>query len=140
MKRTDVATVTAGAQGITLVRRVVVINLALVALQAVSAGFFLSGYAHALNVHAIGAIGLQVGAVIQAVAALVLWRRRRVPTWVAVVSVGLLVMAFLQVGLGYRRAYWLHVPIGVGLFGALTRQANRLETLARTTIDSVVTT
>jgi len=71
---------------------------------------------------------LQFGALVQVVAALVAWRRRRLPPWVAAVSIGLFVMVFLQTGLGHRRSYWLHVPIGVGLFGGLTRQAGRLDT------------
>jgi hypothetical protein len=93
----------------------------------------MSGYARALTVHAIVAVALQLGALIQAVAAVVLWQRRRVPTWVAGVSIGLFVIVFLQVGFGHRRLYWLHVPIGVGIFGGLTRQAYRLDTLWRTT-------
>jgi hypothetical protein len=39
---------------------------------------------------------------------------------------GLFVIVFLQVGLGYRRLYWLHVPIGVGMFGGLMRQVEKL--------------
>ena len=127
------ATTDAGGPGIGLVRRVVVINLGLVAFQALSAGFLMSGYARALTLHAIVAVALQLGALIQAVAAVVLWRRRRVPAWVAGVSIGLLMIVFLQVGFGYRKLYWLHVPIGVGMFGGLTRQASRLDTLWRTT-------
>ena len=130
MAMTDVQKATAGAggEGIRWVRRLMVINLAFVALQALSAGFLMSGYVPALKVHAIVAVALQVGALIQAVAAVVQWRRRRVPGWVAGVSIGLFVMVFLQTGLGHRRSYWLHVPIGVGLFGGLTRQAGRLDT------------
>ena len=130
MMMTDVATATtdAGGPGSTLVRRLVVINLAFVAFQALSAGFLMSGYAPALKAHAIVAVALQFGALMQAVAAVVPWRRRQVPAWVAGVSIGLLVIVFLQVGFGYRRLYWLHVPIGVGIFGALTRQVNRLGT------------
>jgi succinate-acetate transporter protein len=116
-----------------LVRRLVVINLAFVALQALSAGFLMSGYAPALKVHAIVAVALQFGALIQAVAAVVQWRRRRVPAWVAGVSIGLFVIVLLQVGFGYRGLYWLHVPIGVGIFGGLTRQVTRLDTVLRTT-------
>ena len=135
MMMTDVpkATTGAGGKGIRLVRWLMVINLAFVALQALSAGFLLSGYAPALKVHAIVAVALQFGALIQAVAAVVQWRRRRVPAWVAGVSIGLFVIVFLQVGFGYRRLYWLHVPIGVGIFGGLTRQVNRLDTLWCTT-------
>ena len=114
-------------QGIGLIRRLVVINLGLVAVQAISAGFLLSGYPRAVTVHASVAVALQVGALVQAVVAVVLWRRRRVAPWVAGVGMGLFVMVFLQAGFGYRRSYWLHVPIGVGLFGGLTQQVTRLE-------------
>jgi hypothetical protein len=126
-------TTDAGGQGIRLIRWLVVINLGLVALLALSAGFLLSGYERAVTVHADVALGLQLGALIQAVTAVVLWQRRRVPAWVAGLSIGLFVIVFLQVGLGYRKSYWLHVPIGVGIFGWLTRQVNRLDTLWHTT-------
>jgi hypothetical protein len=123
----------AAAGAIRLIRWLLVINLGLVALQPLSAGFFLSGFDHAVTSHAVVARALQFGVVIQAVTAVVLWRRRRVPPWVAGLSVGLFVIVFLQVGLGYTRRYWLHVPIGVGIFGWLTRQVSRLDTLWRTT-------
>jgi len=120
------ATTDAAGGGIRLIRLLVGINLALVGLQALSAGFLLSGWGDALTVHRLAAVALQFGALIQAVAAVVLWRRRRAPPWLAGVSIGLFVIVFLQVGLGYRRSYWLHVPLGVGLFGGLTRQVARL--------------
>jgi hypothetical protein len=44
-------------------------------------------------------------------------------------GIGLFVTVLLQVGLGYTKQYWLHVPIGVGLFGGLIRQTSRLDTL-----------
>ena len=118
-------------RGITLIRRLVLFNLILVALQPVSAGFFLSGYGRATAVHGAVALALQAGAFIQAVTAIVLWRRGRVPPWVAGLGIGLFAMVFLQVGLGYRKAYWLHVPIGVGIFGGLMRQVNMLDALQR---------
>ena len=116
-----------GGQGIRMVRRLAGINLGLVALQALSAGFLMSGYARALTVHQIVAIALQFGALVQAIAAVVQWRRHRMPAWVVAVSVGVFLIVFLQIGLGYRRVYWLHIPIGVGLFGGLTRQVNRFD-------------
>jgi hypothetical protein len=130
---------TGGGQGVRFIRLLVVINLGLVSLQAVSAGFLMSGYARALTVHAIVAAALQLGALIQAVTAVVLRRRRRrVPAWMIGVSIGLFVIVFVQVGLGYRRSYWLHVPIGVGMFGGLMRQVSRLDTVARAERDSEV--
>ena len=130
---TSTETIDAGAQGITMIRRLLVINLGLVALQALSAGFLLSGYEGAVTVHADVALLLELGVLIQAATALVLWWRGRVPAWMAGLSIGLLVIVFLQVGLGYHRSYWLHVPIGVGIFAWLTLQVNRLDALWRTT-------
>ena len=112
--------------GSQLVRRLTMINLGLVAIQPFSAGFLMSGYDHAAAVHAAVANALQLGAIIQAVTAIVLWRRRRVPGWVAGFGVALFAIVFLQVGLGHNREYWLHVPIGVGLVGWLTRQVRTL--------------
>jgi len=112
-----------------LIQYLVLINLGLVAVQALSAGFLLSGYGIALAIHADVALALQLGALVQAIAAVILWRRRRVPAWVAGASIGLFVIMFLQIGLGYSKRYWLHVPIGVGLFGGLIRQTARLRQL-----------
>jgi hypothetical protein len=125
---TDAAreTTDAGVRAIRLIRRLMIVNLALVALQPVSAGFILSGYGQATTVHGFVALGLQVGALIQTITAAVVWWRGRIPAWVAGFSVGLFVVVFLQTGLGYNDWHWLHVPIGVGIFGWLTRQMNRL--------------
>ncbi len=128
MAHSGITTVTTAAgQGIKWIRWLVVMNLGLVAVEALSAGFFLSGYEHAVTIHAGVALALQLGALTQAVAAVVLWRRGRVPASVAGASVGLLVIVFLQAGLGYTKRFWLHVPVGVGIFGGLIQQKNRLD-------------
>lgn len=123
-------TTDAAVRGVRLIRRLVTMNLGLVGLQALSAGLLLSGYEGAATMHSIGARALLLGVLIQAVAAVVLWRRRRIPVWVAGVSIGLLLTVFLEVGLGYKRLYWLHVPIGVGIFGWLMRLTIKLDTLS----------
>ena len=112
--------------GTKVIRWLLGINLALVALQPVSAGFILSGYGSAVAVHRGVAMALQLGVVIQAMTAVVLWARRRAPGWVAGFSAGLFVIVFLQAGFGYRDWHWLHVPVGVGIVGWLTRQMTRL--------------
>jgi hypothetical protein len=124
-------TTAAGGRGIRLIRWLVVINLVLVGLQPVSAGFILSGYGRATAIHAAVALALQVGALVQMMTAAVLWLRGRVPAWVAGLSAGLFVIVFLQTGLGYNDWHWLHVPIGVGIFGGLMRHVNKLDTLWR---------
>src|SRR4030095_13441791 len=78
-----------GRQGaIRVIRRLVWINLGLGALQASSAGFCLSGYSRAAGVHRVVAHALQFGALAQAVTAVVLWRKRRVPARLAGVGIG----------------------------------------------------
>lgn len=110
----------------TAIRWMVVVNVALVALQAVSAGVSLSGYVAGATVHMIVAPALQLATLVQAILAVVQWRRGRVPGWVAGFSLGLFGVVFLQAGFGYRRWFWLHVPIGVGIFSGLTRLASML--------------
>ena len=123
----------AGGLGIRWIQRLVAINLLLVALQPISAGFFLSGYPRAVTIHANVALALLLGVFVQAVTAVILWRRRSIPGWVAGISVGLFAIVFFQHGLGYKKVFWLHVPIGVGLFGWLIRLRIRLDTLWRAT-------
>ena len=123
------ASTDAPGRSIKLMRGLFRINLVLVALQPLSAGLFLSGYGRAMDIHAGIALALQVGALIQMVTACILWRRERVPAWVAGVSIGLFLLLFLQIGTGYSKRYWLHLPIGVGIFGWLIRQKDRLNTL-----------
>jgi hypothetical protein len=103
-------------------------NLGLVALQPISAGFFMSGYGPAVAVHSFVGLALLLGALIQAVTAIVWWRRSGLLGRAAVSGVVLFVMVVLEVRLGFSRVYWLHVPIGVGLFGGLIRQSIELGT------------
>src|SRR5262245_50769203 len=97
-------------QGLRLMRRLVRINLGLAGFQAISAGLFLSGYGRAAALHRAVAMALVLGALIQAVTALILRRRRGVPAWVPGVSLGLFVLVLLQFGLGHNQVFWLHVP------------------------------
>lgn len=97
------------------IRWLMAMNLGLVAAQPISAGFLLSGYDYAATMHTVVAVGLQLGAFIQGIAAVVFWLRRRVSGRVAALSVGLFAMVLLEVWAGRNREYWLHVPVGVGL-------------------------
>ena len=139
MKNTSAASTTdasrmttdGGGRVIKWIRWLMAINLGLVALQPISAGFLLSGYDHASTIHAGVAVALQLGASIQGVTAVVSWLRRRVRGWVAVLSVGLFVMVFLEVWAGRNREYWLHVPIGVGILVWLRGRMDRRDALWR---------
>jgi hypothetical protein len=127
--RADTSATPDNGQGIRWVRQLALVNLGLVALQSLSAGFFLSGYGQGVTAHATGALALQCGVLVQAAAAAVLWRRRRAPARVAGLSLGLLVIVLMEAGLGHNKRFWLHVPLGVALFGGLTRQVSRLDAL-----------
>jgi hypothetical protein len=130
---TSMRTTEVDGKSVRLIRRLVGINLAFVALQPISAGLFLSGYGRAVMLHAAVAFALVLGALVQGVTGVVLWRRHRVPAWIAGVSIGFFVAVFVQHGLGYQKVFWLHLPIGVGLFGWLIRLHIKLEALGRTT-------
>lgn len=108
-------------------RRLMAINLGLVAAQPISAGFLLSGYDYASTIHAIVAVALQLGAFIQSVTAVVLWLRRRVSGGIAALSVGLFAIVLLEVWAGRQREYWLHVPLGVGIVVWLRGRMNSLD-------------
>lgn len=123
---TDMKNTSDGGKVIKWIWRLMAINLGLVALQPISAGFLLSGYDHASAIHAGVAIALQLGAGIQGVTAVVLWLRRRLSGRVAALSVGLFVMVLLEVWAGRNREYWLHVPIGVGILAWLRGQMDGL--------------
>ena len=128
---TSTGTTDAGGQGVRWIRLVMITNLGLVALQAVSAGLLLSGNGRALTIHSDAAIALEPGILVQAVSTIVLWRRGRLPGSMAGLSIALFAIVVLQAGLGYRRSFWLHVPIGVLIFGWLTHQVNSLNSLSR---------
>jgi hypothetical protein len=116
-------------RSLSAMKRMVVANLALVSVQALTAGLLMSGSALALRLHSGVGFALEFGTLIQAITTAILWRRRHVSSILAIINLILFVLVVLQVGVGFRRLYWLHVPIGVGLFAGLIRQSERLDNL-----------
>jgi hypothetical protein len=101
---------------------VVSLHLFLIFLQAVTAGLFLSGEARAVDGHRIGAQVIAMVAITQIVLAALYWWRGGGPRWFFIASVLVLVMESVQMGTGFNKVFWAHIPIGVGMFGGLLRQ------------------
>lgn len=91
----------------------------LVFTQAVLAGQFLSGSDALQAVHrVIGDDILPFLALAMVVNAAVLWRPGRGPGWPVLASLLLLIANVTQLSLGFAGRLDLHVPLGVGIFGA----------------------
>lgn len=111
------------------IRWLAAISLGLVALQPISAGFFLSGFNHASTAHKIVAGALQLVMAIQCVTAIVLWLRRRLSPRAAGFCAGLFAMVMLEAWAGRHMKFWLHLPLGVGiLVSYLSRYSFRART------------
>ena len=86
--------------------------------QAILAGLFLDGASgwrawHAIN----GMLVLPLLALIQAVLAVLVWRRGRGPGRLAIASGGLLLALLVQNVLGQTSQIAVHVPLGLAIFG-----------------------
>jgi len=119
-------TPTIGDKGMKTIQWLTAISLGLVALQPISAGFFLSGFNHASTAHMAVAIALQLVVAIQCVTAIVLWRRHRLSLRGAGLGVGLFATVMLEAWAGRHMQFWLHLPIGVGIFLWLWERRGKL--------------
>jgi hypothetical protein len=86
-------------------------------VQAVLAGFALSGNPSTLSAHMVnGGIALLIS-LLQVLSAVPL--RKDLPRWVFAASLGLLVAEGVQMFSGRIHLFALHMPLGVALFGGL---------------------
>jgi hypothetical protein len=93
------------------------VQAAMVFMQAVFAGGFLSGRTGLRYAHGVNAGLLWLVSVVLMVVAVVTWRRGRTPGWVAAVASGLWVALEVQIAAGEAGMLWIHVPLGVAIFG-----------------------
>lgn len=99
-------------------RAVAGVHMLLILAQAAFVGRFLSGDAGALALHERnGTEVLTVVALVQVVAAVLLWRPGRGSALPVAVSVGLFVAEVLQIGYGFSDRLAIHVPLGVAILG-----------------------
>lgn len=115
-------------------RAAVLVETALVLVQAVLAGRLLTGEPEARALH--GYLGTEVltsVALIQLVLAVLVWRPGRGPGWPALGSLVLVGALVFQINLGYGGQVSLHVPLGVAIFGLTVALAVATGRLTRRT-------
>ncbi|MFF7752770.1 hypothetical protein ACFZCP_26805 [Streptomyces sp. NPDC007971] len=123
---TDLSASTTAEQTAPRRRALTVLRVASVAflfdtlLQAALAGLFITGDVRFLDLHAANAQLLAALSVLEAVAALVVWRSLKGPAWPFTTAVGLVVLVAAQMGLGAARMLGGHVPLALAVFGAGT--------------------
>jgi hypothetical protein len=103
-----------------LLLRTIIILLAMsVFAQAVMIGHYLSGHDSSLMAHRVGAMVTALLALLQFVVA-VLYFVREKGSKTPVVVAGIMVVAVLvQMLAGFKHMMFLHVPLGVALFGSI---------------------
>ncbi|GAA4961077.1 hypothetical protein [Kineococcus glutinatus] len=106
-----------------LFRAVLLLHAAVACAQPLLAGSYFAGNLDAIGVH--GVLGTLLGllALVQLVAAVLLWYPGRGPWWPAVATVALFLAEGFQIGIGYERDLGLHVPLGVGIVATLVALA-----------------
>jgi hypothetical protein len=107
-----------GARGVPawpawLFRIVVTAEAVLAFNQAVFAGRFINGDYGAVATHSTGAAVTGLVLLVEAVAAVLLWRPGRGPGWPIPAALGLFLLVGVQIALGFTRALAVHVPLGV---------------------------
>jgi hypothetical protein len=99
-------------------RLVIAAQAVAVLVQALLGGLALSGGAAALAAHmAVGGVTLLLS-MVQVVAAFLLRRSVQIPRWPVAASIGFAVGDGVQMAVGRLQLFALHLPVGVGLFGA----------------------
>lgn len=94
--------------------RILVAGTAVVAaLQPVYAGLFLAGDSGMRADHSTGHIVIVSLLFFQVIAAVLVWRPGRGPSWPIWVSLGFIFVVEMQAGFGYSRMLALHIPLGV---------------------------
>jgi hypothetical protein len=96
-------------------RIVLVLHAALVVMQPVMAGYFLSGEADAMDWHSPIGSSLWMVSMIQFVAAMLYWRPGGGRLWPALATVALFFAELTQMILGYSQTMSVHVPLGTAI-------------------------
>jgi hypothetical protein len=117
-------------------RVVAVLHALSLVLQPILAGLFLSGQDSAIDSHATNASIVVSLCLVMSVLAFLAWRRELVPRPVFTVAAAMLVAEILQMMVGYAHLMWMHIPLGVLLFGGLAQLMPQVMRAGRTPKDT----
>ena len=96
-------------------RIVLVVHAALVVMQPIMAGYYLSGEADAMNWHSPIGSSLWMWSIIQFVVAVLYWRPGGGRLWPALATVGLFFAELTQMILGFSQTLSVHIPLGTAI-------------------------
>lgn len=89
-------------------------------VQGLLAGMLMNGDLDSIDPHGHNAYAFEALVFVQAIAAVLLWRRNRWLKWPPLAGIGLLAAAFAQTGLGLASSLAAHAALGVALCGMQT--------------------
>jgi hypothetical protein len=96
-------------------RIVLVVHAALVVMQPIMAGYYLSGEADAMDWHSPIGSSLWMWSMIQFVVAMLYWRPGGGRLWPALATVGLFFAELTQMILGFSQTLSVHIPLGTAI-------------------------
>jgi hypothetical protein len=102
-----------------LLRVFLVLHAALVVLQPIAAGIYLSGEVDAMNLHSPIGSTLWMITMLQFVVAALYWRPGGGRLWPAIATAVVFFAEFTQMTLGHSRTLAVHVPLGVAIVVAV---------------------
>jgi hypothetical protein len=109
------ATVKRPKVSLAFLRIVLVVHAALVVMQPIMAGYYLSGEADAMNWHSPIGSSLWMWSMIQFVVAMLYWRPGGGRLWPVLASVALLFAELTQMILGFSQTLAVHIPLGTAI-------------------------
>jgi hypothetical protein len=103
-------------------RVVAVLNILTLFAQFAFAGWMLGGDDSAIEIHGFTGLLLVLVTMFQTGVSVGLKAKGRVPSWVVMMNIGLVVAEVLQGICGYNRILWIHVPLAAAILAGMLRQ------------------
>jgi hypothetical protein len=107
---------------LTWLRAIVLINTAMMLVQAAFAGSMLGGNIHSVMLHELTGKALVLWGGAQILSLIFFRSRLAYPRWLLSSSIGILIAEVIEFSLGHFHQVAIHVPLGVAIFGGAVRQ------------------